>query len=71
MDPNTTFKEWQQAVLAEDKLSANEHYNSLRVWLERGGFEPSWNAHGRKQFFLYDPTTGQLSRTNPVQFPIH
>ncbi len=62
MDPNETFRMWANAVLAEDREEANEAYNNLRVWLDRGGFEPDAfdNPYTRKQFFRYNPQTGHV-----------
>ena len=68
MDPNACLLDWAYAVLAEDRMEANEHYSALRSWMERGGFEPDWgkaDADGRglpsrKQFFSYDPRTGRI-----------
>lgn len=65
MDPNATLFEWACAVLSEDRERANEAYENLRMWLERGGFEPEWgntriSAPSRKQFFSYNPSTGHL-----------
>lgn len=60
MDPDECYRLWWRAVLAEDREAANEAYFNLRMWLERGGFEPSWSTLARKQFFTYSPRTGRL-----------
>lgn len=68
MDPNECLMRWARAVLSEDRSEANDAYEDLRSWMERGGFEPSWgerNTRGvtlpsRKQFFSYNPLTGRM-----------
>mgnify|MGYP006277797969 CR=1 FL=1 len=64
MDPNETYKLFCIALLNEDADEAREAYTNLRVWLERGGFEPmEWSTHpfARRQFFTFNVRTGQLS----------
>lgn len=62
MDPNATLRMWASAVARGDKYDANEAYNNLRVWIERGGFEPKWGGTlpTRAQFFSYSPRTGKF-----------
>lgn len=60
MDPQDTLSRWFAAVMAGERETANEHYEALRAWLERGGFEPNWSAAKRKLFFSYNPVTGEL-----------
>lgn len=62
MDPNETLRLLAIALLEEDRDAAREHYENLRTWLERGGFEPAWTHLSRKQFFQFDPSTGMLSK---------
>jgi len=62
MDPNETLRMLAKYILEENKGAANEMYFALRVWMERGGFEPSWTRMSRRQFFQYSPLTGQLSQ---------
>jgi len=61
MDPDAAYESWAIAVERGDRSSANEFYNNLRVWIERGGFEPSaWSDHViRRQFFGYNPRSGK------------
>lgn len=60
MDPTACYKRWQRALLEEDTDEAKAAYNDIRVWLDRGGFEPSWTPLERKQFFTFNPVTGIL-----------
>ena len=62
MDPNVTYKIWFKALLEEDTDTAIEAYQNLAEWLDKGGFEPSWGNHGRKQFYTFDVNTGYLSK---------
>lgn len=61
MDPNEALRLFAVALLEEDKDEACEHYENIRSWLERGGFEPDWKHVSRRQFFQFNPTTGRLS----------
>lgn len=44
MNPNETLRLFWNAVLKGLRSVAREHYFNLRDWLERGGFEPDWEA---------------------------
>lgn len=61
MDPNGTYRLWTRAVARGNKYEANEHYENLRAWLERGGFEPDWTPGQRAVFFSYSV------RSNPIK----
>lgn len=61
MDPTQAYKDFCRALLEEDASRARESYNAVRVWLDKGGFEPSWTPAERRQFFTFDPSTGRLS----------
>jgi hypothetical protein len=45
MDPNATLMEIESALIEGDKETAAERCDDLNDWLNRGGFEPSWNKH--------------------------
>jgi hypothetical protein len=60
MDPNEALRLFAIALLEEDADDAREHYENIRTWLERGGFEPSWSTCSRKQFFTFNPSTGRI-----------
>jgi hypothetical protein len=60
MDPNEALHLLAIALLEENADEAREHYENLRAWLERGGFEPDWKHLSRKQFFSFNPRTGRL-----------
>lgn len=60
MDPNETLRLLAIAILEENEREAREHHNNLRVWIERGGFEPLWECMSRTQFFQFNPRTGRI-----------
>jgi hypothetical protein len=60
MDPKETYRLFLKAVSEGRKQDATEAYENLRVWLERGGFEPDWSASQRARFFLYNPKSGYI-----------
>ncbi len=40
MDPEATWLEMLQALIADDREAASEHAKNLIDWLDRGGFPP-------------------------------
>lgn len=63
MDPNEAYSIFCRALLEEDKDAAREAYANLRVWIERGGFEPlAFETHpiARRQFFQFNPRSGRI-----------
>ena len=60
MDPNETLRLLAIAILEENKSEACEHYENLKNWLARGGFEPAWTHMSRRQFFSFNPRTGRI-----------
>lgn len=62
MDPNQTYSDWVRALLEENAEAAREAHHALRVWLDRGGFEPVAfdNPLAKRQFTQFDSTEGRL-----------
>lgn len=63
MDPNETYRQWFLALLEERADDAREHYEALRAWFGKGGFEPKifeTCPHARRQFFQFNTQTGRL-----------
>jgi hypothetical protein len=61
--PCETYRLFCVALLEENADDARKHYVNLRAWIEHGGFEPvafSTSPLARRQFFTFNPRTGQL-----------
>ncbi len=41
MDPNVAYYAMVEALMANDFITAREHADDLRTWLNGGGFPPS------------------------------
>lgn len=69
MDPQAALERYWNAVDDGDHNESNEAFNSLRHWLDRGGFEPDWAAsgHTRAAFFAAPHRT---RRTREMSKPI-
>lgn len=82
MDPDATLRLIAEAVADGELTEADEACDDLRVWLQRGGFEPDWSRwpgatayyHGRRS--LQVRQTGSAcaetayGRTVPLSFSI-
>lgn len=45
MDPNSCLRELSIALSESNWEVAFEHRDTLREWLDRGGFEPNWDVY--------------------------
>lgn len=72
MDPNEALRLFWDAIDEHNMLGAREAFYALRVWMNRGGFEPDWTCGGRgvtkDDFMRFNPRRGAVD-WKPLAYP--
>lgn len=54
MDPDATFRELLEAIVADDQVEILDRADDLNDWMAKGGFAPSLNtAKNREALMLF------------------